>query len=151
MTTASRQVLPRAALLAGLLAGCAHGSQQTNGEVTPARESGGKTVTADDLRRTPGEPLEQALMGRFPGVIVSRAPDGGVSVRIRGGSSINGSNEPLYVVNGIPIQPGPNGSLMGIALEDIETIKVLKDPAETAMYGMRGANGVIVVKTKRPR
>ena len=90
-------------------------------------------------------------MGRFPGVVVTRSPDGGVSVRIRGGSSIYGNNEPLYVVNGIAIQPGPNGSLSGISPEDIESIKVLKDPADTAMYGMRGANGVILIKTKRPR
>jgi TonB-dependent SusC/RagA subfamily outer membrane receptor len=55
----------------------------------------------------------------------------------------------LYVVDGVPIQPGPGGSLVGIDPYDIESIEVLKDPADTALYGMRGANGVIVVKTKR--
>jgi len=89
-------------------------------------------------------------MGRFPGVDVRRTADGGIAVRIRGATSIRGSNEPLYVVDGIPIQPGPNGSLTGINPHDIATIQVLKDPAETAMYGMRGANGVIVITTKRP-
>jgi TonB-dependent SusC/RagA subfamily outer membrane receptor len=83
-------------------------------------------------------------------VTVSRAADGGISVRIRGTTSFYGSNEPLYVIDGMTIQPGPNGSLTGINPYDIESIKVLKDPAETALYGMRGANGVIVIKTKKP-
>ena len=56
----------------------------------------------------------------------------------------------LYVVDGVTIQPGPNGALTGINPYDIESIKVLKDPADTSMYGMRGANGVIVVTTKKP-
>ena len=151
MTTITPRALPHACLLLGLVAGCAHSSQGTNPPSTPTPAAGGTTVTAEDIQRTPGEPVEKALMGRFPGVVVTRAPDGGVSVRIRGGSSIYGNNEPLYVVNGIAIQPGPNGSLAGISPEDIESIKVLKDPADTAMYGMRGANGVILIKTKRPR
>ena len=68
---------------------------------------------------------------------------------IRGATSIYGNNEPLYVLDGIPIQPGPGGTLAGISPYDIESIQVLKDPADTALYGMRGANGVIVIKTKR--
>ena len=89
-------------------------------------------------------------MGRFPGVTVTRTADGGLAVRIRGITSILGNNEPLYVIDGIPIQPGPNGSLTGIPPENIESIQVLKDPAETAFYGARGVNGVIVIKLKRP-
>ena len=145
------RILQPVGLLAGLAAGCAKSGRPAGGDVSPARESARTTVTADDLRRNPGEPIEKVLMGRFPGVIVSRAADGGVSVRIRGGSSLSGGNEPLYVVDGVAIQPGPNGSLSGFSPEDIESIKVLKDPAETAMYGMRGSNGVIVIKTKRAR
>jgi len=71
-------------------------------------------------------------------------------VRIRGGSSIKGGNTPLYVLDGVVIDPGPNGYLTGVNLNDIESIEVLKEPAETALYGMRGSNGVIVIKTKRP-
>jgi len=71
-------------------------------------------------------------------------------VRIRGGSSIHGGNTPLYVLDGVVIDPGPNGYLTGVNLNDIESIEVLKEPAETALYGMRGSNGVIVIKTKRP-
>ena len=147
----ARRIRYPVGLLAGLAAGCAHSSRPAGDNVSPARESARTTVTADDLRRSPGEPIEKVLMGRFPGVIVTRAADGGVSVRIRGGSSIAGGNEPLSVVDGVAIQPGPNGSLSGFSPEDIESIKVLKDPAETAMYGMRGSNGVIVIKTKRAR
>jgi TonB-dependent SusC/RagA subfamily outer membrane receptor len=87
-------------------------------------------------------------MGRFPGVTVMRTSDGGIAVRIRGTTSFMSGNEPLYVLDGIPIQAGPGGSLTGINPHDIASIEVLKNPAETAMYGMRGANGVIVIKTK---
>jgi TonB-dependent SusC/RagA subfamily outer membrane receptor len=107
-------------------------------------------VTAEDIERQPGQPIEQVLMGRFPGVTVTRTADGGVSVRIRGTTSIRGSNEPLYVIDGVEIQPGPGGSLVGINPNDIASIEVIKDPAGEAMYGVRGANGVIVITTKRP-
>ncbi len=88
-------------------------------------------------------------MSRFPGVVVERTADG-ISIRIRGTTSIHGSNEPLYVIDGIPIFPGPGGALAGINPYDIETIEVLKDAAATTMYGMRGANGVIVINMKKP-
>jgi len=107
-------------------------------------------VTSEDIHRNPGEPIEKVLQGRFPGVEVTRTPDGGIAVRIRGATSFNGNTEPLYVVDGIAIQAGPGGALTGINPNDIESIRVLKDAADTAMYGMRGANGVIVFRTKRP-
>ena len=75
-------------------------------------------------------------------------PDGALSVRIRGTNSMQSSNEPLYIVDGTPVQPGPNGGLSGIAPNDIASIQVLKDAAATTMYGVRGANGVIIIKTK---
>ena len=106
-------------------------------------------MTAEDIERQPGQPIEQVLMGRFPGVTVTRTADGGVAVRIRGTTSIRGSNEPLYVIDGVAIQPGPGGSLSGINPHDIASIEVVKDPVGTAIYGVRGANGVIVIKTKR--
>jgi len=56
----------------------------------------------------------------------------------------------VYVVDDVPVQPGPGGALIVINPHDIESIKVLKDPAETGIYGMRGANGVILITTKRP-
>ncbi len=106
-------------------------------------------VTADDIARSPGEPIEQLLMSRFPGVMVTRTANG-IAVRIRGTTSLHGSTEPLYVIDDVPIRPGPGGALFGLNPYDIESIRVLTNASETAMYGMRGANGVIVIKTKQP-
>lgn len=134
--------------LVGVAVGCA--SSTASAPQPSAREK--STVTAEDIERqgATDEPLEKVLQGRVAGVTVTRAADGGIAVRIRGASSIYGNADPLYVLDGVPIQAGPNGSLTGINPYDIESIKVLKDPAETAMYGVRGANGVILIKTKRP-
>lgn len=140
----SRALLP-VGLVVGIICGCAHSSGTSQKSPPPS-----PTVTSQDIERTPGEPIEKSLMGRFPGVSVTRTADGGIAVRIRGTTSIRGSNEPLYVVDGIPFEPGPNGSLSGINPYDIASIEVLKDAADTAIYGMRGANGVIVIKTKQP-
>ena len=107
------------------------------------------TVASSELRDVPGDPIER-LAARVSGVTVSRAADGGLSIRIRGGSSLGGNNEPLYVLDGVPIEPGPNGSLSGINPNDIDRIEVLKDAASTTMYGSRGANGVIRIYTRRP-
>ncbi len=138
-------------VLLGLLHGCAHSG--TNGsEAADASERTPRdpnTVTAEDIRRQPGEPIEKILAGRIAGVQVTRTRDG-IAVRIRGRTSLRGDSEPLYVIDGISIQPGPGGALVGISPYDIESIKVLKDAADTAMYGVRGANGVIVITTKRP-
>lgn len=142
------------ALLIGMVTGCAHPrtSQKTPPDTAqhqppPARPG---VVTAEDLERTPSDPIEIALMSRFPGVIVTRTADGGLSIRIRGASTILGSNEPLYILDGLPIQAGPLGGLVGIDPHDIQSIEILKDAAATALYGSRGANGVIVIKTKQP-
>lgn len=89
------------------------------------------------------------LEGRFPGVSVMRTPEGGLRIGIRGAASLRGDNAPLYVIDGVPVEPGPNGDLTGINPHDIESIKVLKNATDTTMYGVRGANGVIVIKTKR--
>ena len=115
----------------------------------PAASSRG-TVTANDIAQQPGKPIEEVLAGRIAGVQVGRDATGALTVRIRGGSSINGSNEPLYVIDGVAIQAGPGGSLAGINPSDIESIQVLRDAMATAAYGVRGANGVIVIKMKKP-
>ena len=106
------------------------------------------TVTSVDSRVAANEPIEMALQGSVPGLEVSRTNDGSVAIRIHGPSSFFGNGEPLYVLDGIPITPGPNGRIGGLFAKDIESIQVLKDPAETALYGVRGGNGVIVIKTK---
>ena len=150
MTSIPARAALSCALLVGLVTACA----QRPASPRPATPRPDKnTVTAEQIERQGGsdEPIEKVLQGRVAGVTVSRAPDGGFAVRIRGVSSFYGNNEPLYVLDGVPIQPGPSGTLTGINPHDIESIKVLKDPAETALYGMRGANGVIVITTKKPR
>jgi iron complex outermembrane receptor protein len=129
---------------------CAHPGG-TSGEPQPAPASSSRgTVTANDISQQPGKPIEEILAGRIAGVQVGRDETGALTVRIRGGSSINGPNEPLYVIDGISIQPGPGGSLAGINPSDIESIQVLRDAMATASYGVRGANGVIVIKMKKP-
>lgn len=115
---------------------------------SPTRPLVGTTVTSEDLDRSPGQPIERVLQARVAGVMITRTPDGGISVRIRGATTINGSTEPLYVIDGLAIQPGPGGSLVGINPHDIASIEVLKDAASLAFYGVRGANGVILIKTK---
>ncbi len=146
MTSFSTRASLPLGLLVSLGVACAHHTETVPSTAAPPTS----TVTSEDLERQPGRPIEEVLMGRFPGVEVSRTADGGVAVRIRGTTSFRGSNEPLYVLDGVEIQPGPGGSLAGINPYDIASIEVIKDPAGEAMYGVRGANGIIIVKTKRP-
>jgi TonB-dependent SusC/RagA subfamily outer membrane receptor len=137
-------------VLVGIFSGCAHTRETDEPADAPDRTPPDpSTVTAEDIERQPGESLEQILAGRISGVEVFQTRDG-IRVRIRGATSIYGSNEPLYVIDGVPVTPGPGGNLTGINPFDIESIEVLKDPIDTSMYGLRGANGVIVIKTKAP-
>lgn len=154
MATRIWRALPVAALAAAL-PGCAHpgagGSQvsdhpQAADTTHPANRSP-TMVTSVDTRVSADEPIEMALQGKVPGLEVTRTIDG-VAIRIRGPATFFGNNEPLYVLDGIPITPGPNGTIKGLNPRDIESIQVLKDPSETALYGVRGGNGVIVIKTK---
>jgi TonB-dependent SusC/RagA subfamily outer membrane receptor len=151
MTSFSMRALLSVSFLFGLGSGCAHRNDPAAAAPAPTpTASPNATVTAEDIAKAPGQSVEQVLMGRFPGVEVTRTPDGGFAVRIRGGSSIRSGNTPLYVLDGVAIDPGPNGYLTGVNPNDIESIEVLKEPAETALYGLRGSNGVIIIKTKRP-
>lgn len=150
MITCKRSFLVLApGLICALLAACAHGGGDHEAVQAGPDTHGEAAVSADDIDRTPNEPIERVLMSRFPGVWVARTPEGGLAIRIRGATSINSSTAPLYVIDGIATEPGPNGSLTGVQPQDIETIQVLKDAASTAMYGVRGANGVVVIKTKQ--
>ncbi len=104
------------------------------------------TVGEKDFENQPVTRFDQILQGRTPGVNVtnsSGAPGGAVSIRIRGANSINGNNEPLYVIDGFV-----GGNFRDINPSDIESIQVLKDASATAIYGSRGANGVVLVTTK---
>lgn len=114
------------------------------------RPDEGESARIEERSRTRVIHAEELLEGRFPGVQLIRLPNGGISVLVRGVTSIHGSTEPLFVVDGMALHAGPGGALFGVNPHDIERIQVLKDVASTAAYGMRGANGVIVITTRRP-
>ena len=105
------------------------------------------TVRAEDLDReiTSMEELFQGLAG----VTVRRLSNGGISLRIRGSTSLSSSGEPLYVINGVPIHAPPGQALMGVSVRDITRVEILKDAGATAIYGSRGANGVVLIFTVR--
>ena len=104
------------------------------------------TVNSEVLQAVPVANASEALTGKMPGVQITTtegSPDAEVKIRVRGGGSITQSNEPLYIVDGFPVD-----GISDIPANDIEDITVLKDASSTAIYGSRGANGVILVTTK---
>ncbi len=122
------------------------------------------TISADDITATPNASSDAALAGRAPGVqVIQNAgnPGNAITVRVRGSASISASNQPLYVVDGVPIisedlsQLGLGGqgirAITGVSSEDIASIDVLKDAASASIYGSRGSNGVVLITTKRGR
>ncbi len=115
---------------------------QRKGDVTGALSS----ISASDFQQQPVTRLDQALQGRATGVQVTNAtgaPGGDVRIRIRGANSINGDNNPLYVVDGFV-----GADFNTINPDDIASIQVLKDASSTAVYGSRGANGVVIITTR---
>lgn len=105
------------------------------------------SVKSDDLMKTPTSDVTQALAGRVAGVQVTQSeggPGSSISIRVRGGISITQSNEPLYVIDGFPSEDG----MAELDPGEIESIDILKDASATAIYGARGANGVVVITTK---
>jgi len=107
------------------------------------------SVKSDIVNLQPSPSFEKALQGRVAGVqvVADNSPGGGATIRIRGGSSIYSDNSPLLVVDGFPL--GSAGGLKQISPDEIERIDILKDASASAIYGSRGANGVIIVTTKR--
>lgn len=117
---------------------------QTKSQVTGAISS----VSAKEISELPITNAQQALQGRAAGVEVlssGNRPGDGVNVRIRGRRSFNAGNDPLYVVDGIPLSGGIND----INPQDIQSMEILKDASSTAIYGSRGANGVVIITTKK--
>jgi TonB-linked SusC/RagA family outer membrane protein len=124
-----------------------------------------QTISAKDVSDVSSSSMVDQLQGRLSGVDIvanSGEPGAGMSIRIRGTSSLNASSEPLIVINGVPFETEVDdsfdfgtadeeeySSLIGVSSDDIEEISVLKDAAATAQYGSRGANGVLLIKTKR--
>lgn len=110
------------------------------------------TISEQEIKRSVNTTLEQALQGRAAGVEVTQnsgTPGGGVTVNIRGINSINGNNQPLYVIDGIQIDGSASNVLATINPSDIISLDVLKDASATAIYGSRASNGVIIINTRR--
>ncbi|MBP7179578.1 MAG: TonB-dependent receptor [Dysgonomonadaceae bacterium] len=106
------------------------------------------SISADEMLKRNPINIGQGLQGIAPGVSVlknSGDPEGEITIRIRGVATVNGSADPLYVVDGIPV--GNNANFINPA--DVESIEVLKDASATAIYGARGANGVVLISTKK--
>jgi TonB-dependent SusC/RagA subfamily outer membrane receptor len=122
-----------------------YGSQARR-DVTGSVES----VSGDVARRNSPTTMADMIDGRFAGVEVRHLTSGGMSVRIRGQRTFKGDGEPLYVVDGIPQHVSSNGVLNDIDPRYVQSIEVLKDAGSTAVYGARGANGVILITTTRP-
>lgn len=158
-------VLLGAGLSLAALTGCAHTAgvedraelrqeQRVDigyGSIEQSRLTG--SVASVDVKASGDRPVthvEELLEGRVAGVRVIRTFNG-FKVEVRGHNTINGSSEPLYVIDGIPVMPGPGGGVTGLNPGDIANITVLKDASSTAIYGVRGANGVVLIKTKRTR
>lgn len=122
------------------------------------------SVSTEELEKVSSSDFTRALAGQMPGVQVVQstgAPGGGVVVRVRGTGSITAGNDPLYVVDGVPINNANSGFAQGggpdqpvnplstLNPDDIASIEVLKDASATAIYGSRGSNGVVIITTKR--
>jgi TonB-dependent SusC/RagA subfamily outer membrane receptor len=141
--TLSGVALAGAALVAA--AACASRAKPAD----PAPAPTGATVGDRDVQGQNAVRTQELFEGRFPGVQVY-AQGGGVAVRVRGASTINGSTEPLFVLDGQPLAQG-NGGVIDINPNDIARIEVLRSPTDLAMYGSRSGNGVVRITTKRGR
>ena len=111
-------------------------------------------VKPDDIEAGLATSANDLLVGAAPGVVVTTnggAPGGGAAIRIRGGASLNASNDPLVVVDGVPMNGsyGASNALTMISPENIESMTILKDASATAIYGSRASNGVIIITTKK--
>lgn len=137
---AALAVLSLSALLACASGGAAGAGA---GQTRSARDS----VAANNVGNTDGRSVEDLFAGRFPGVVVTRVEGGGLHIRVRGGGSNIGNDAPLYVVDDVPMSTGNRGVVF-LNPSDIAKIEVLKNPADVAIYGVRGANGVIKITTK---
>nr|WP_199002320.1 TonB-dependent receptor [Flavobacterium sp. ASV13] len=116
-------------------------------------------VTAKDIQQIPVSNLQNALVGKLAGVQITQTNgkvEGGINIRVRGAASISAGTQPLYVLDGIPLinddessNGAPTNPLLTLSTNEIESIDVLKDASSAAIYGARGANGVVIITTKK--
>jgi TonB-dependent SusC/RagA subfamily outer membrane receptor len=121
-----------------------YGTQEKR-DVTAAVSS----ASGEKMRSNSPRTVADMLVGRFPGVEVRQLANGTASIRIRGSRSFRSSDEPLIVVDGIP-QISGSQALLDMSPRDVESIEVLKDAAASSVFGARGANGVILIATRKP-
>ena len=134
--------LPVFVLAVGFIA-CAH---RKTVDPEPVVVPAPGTVSTDEPARQRATSLDQILAGRISGVIVTGAPGGGIVVRMEGPTSFYSGQDPLFVIDGVPVQVN-KGTLSWLSPHDVESITALKGSA-ASIYGVRGGNGVIVIKTK---
>jgi len=120
-----------------------YGTRETRDVTTAVSSASGEKMRSNSPRT-----VADMLVGRFPGVEVRQQANGSASIRIRGTRSFRSNEEPLIVVDGIPQHNGGQ-ALMDMNPRDVESIEVLKDAAASAVFGSRGANGVILISTRR--
>ena len=141
----SRLLLSALALAATIACGGGSGSR------TPSPrpiDAGANAVSGDDMRATNVQSIEEYLNGRVPGLQAVRDNAGRLTLRIRGNASAE--SEPLLIIDGTQVQQGGNGdALRNLNPRDIARVQVLKDASQTAMYGSRGANGVVVITLRK--
>jgi TonB-dependent SusC/RagA subfamily outer membrane receptor len=148
-----------AALSVALLAGCHHSTTPPASATPRGRDMGlggirtgsADSVRADDTRGQHMVDVADMLQGRIPGLQVIRNGSD-ISLRIRGNDSINSDGEPLIILDDAPVaEQSVSMVLRGLNPKEVESIDVLKDVASTAVYGTRGAHGVIIIRMKHPK
>ena len=162
MERSVRPAVLLAATTIAALAGCgpAHGPrsvpalervEQGYGSSLRGEATGGvSSLSGEELTAQRVNTVEEMLDGRVPGLLVTRGGDGSLTVRVRGVRSILANNEPLVVIDGVPVNAtSVSQALSGLAPQSVARIDVLKDAGSTAAFGSRGANGVILITTKR--
>jgi TonB-dependent SusC/RagA subfamily outer membrane receptor len=139
MRTSLSGIALSAFMLVAVAGGCASRPGQPG--ATPPRPQ-----QQDDL----SDPLQRLLQHKSPGLVLARSPSGFITATVvQGQTSFYSGTEPLYILDDLPFRPGPNGELAGINPYDIDSIKLLTRPEDVSLYGVRGGNGVILIKTKK--
>lgn len=148
-----------AGVLAALSVGCA--ARRPAGPPAPGGSGAGSTTGAsaagarvppEEIAAFRGTRVEDLIQGRIAGVQVTRTGDGDYAIRIRGAQTVLGDGTPLYVIDGVQVRaPGLLSALAGVQPQSVARIQVLKNAGDTAIYGVLGGNGVIVITTKRGR
>ena len=154
MNAVSRPALTALSVaLLGTLACASSGARSVRAEPSPAQRANPagavSTVEAADLERSRSSSLEEMLVGRVPGLHIARASNGDYQLRIRNAQSFMGNDEPLLVIDGMPVRVGgASSALRSIHPVDVARVEVLRDAGSTAFWGVRGANGVILITTR---